>query len=217
MLADIKSIVQPLAETLGPLAEVVLHDFSDLAHSVVAIAGNVTGRHRGAPITDLVLGRIKAGRFEDMINYENRLEDGRVLRSSTIFLRDQSGKCVGCLCINFDITRFKQARCLLDALCETRRLDENKEQFPNDVAEMAKLMLEEAVARIGCPVESMRKWHKLEVVSILESQGFFLIKGSVEIAAETLGVSRQTVYAYLEQIRGSQSPPGERAESPEGE
>lgn len=45
--------VKGLAETFGSNCEVVLHDFSDLQHSIIAIEnGHVTGRSLGSPMME---------------------------------------------------------------------------------------------------------------------------------------------------------------------
>ena len=58
-------------------------------------------------------------------------------------------------------------------------------------------LLRRAIGAIGVDVAEMSKPDKTRVVKDLESRGFFLIKESVELAARTLGVSRYTIYNYL--------------------
>jgi len=206
MLGDFRSIVEPLAKMLGPQGEVVLHSFEDLDHSIIEISGNVTGRPRGGPITNLVLSRIRAQRFENVINYENRLEDGRILKSSTIFVRDAEGNPVGCLCINMDVSGLELAMSVLKGLCNRNPavpVEEPSERFSSDVYDMARTMLAASLNGIGKPVAFMQKDDKVQVVGHLDSQGFFLIKGSVELAAKGLGTSRYTIYNYLDEVRGT--------------
>ncbi|HCN45218.1 MAG TPA: hypothetical protein DIT18_05855, partial [Pseudomonas sp.] len=45
------------------------------------------------------------------------------------------------------------------------------------------------------------KAQKLEAVRQMHDGGLFIVKGAVEKAAAALGVSRYTVYNYLEEIR----------------
>ena len=117
ILAALARAVPGLAKALGNGTEVVLHEFSHPESSVVAIAGEVTGRKVGAPLTDLVLRLLRQGRVtEDLINYPSRTPDGRPLRSSTVFVRDESGQVVGCLCINFELTRWMVAGSAISTL-----------------------------------------------------------------------------------------------------
>ncbi|RBH49962.1 hypothetical protein C3F00_035265, partial [Pseudomonas sp. MWU13-2860] len=47
-----------------------------------------------------------------------------------------------------------------------------------------------------------KKADKKQAVAQMLEQGLFIVKGGVERAAEALGVSRYTVYNYLDEIRG---------------
>ena len=43
---------------------------------------------------------------------------------------------------------------------------------------------------------------RIEIIRFMETRGIFLMKGSVEKAAEKLGVNKVTVYSYLDEVRG---------------
>jgi predicted transcriptional regulator YheO len=53
----------------------------------------------------------------------------------------------------------------------------------------------------------MRKEHKVQVVAELERRGFFLIKQAAETAANALGVTRFTIYNYLNVVSGISEEP----------
>jgi predicted transcriptional regulator YheO len=98
VLKAVAQVVPGLAETLGEGVEVLVNEFSHPEDAMLAIAGNITGRQPGAPLSDMVLKLLRQGRLEDdMINYSSRTPDGRELRSSTILVRDDEGKVLGCL------------------------------------------------------------------------------------------------------------------------
>ncbi|RYD05326.1 hypothetical protein N752_09785 [Desulforamulus aquiferis] len=48
-------IAQVMADTFGRNCEVAVHDLANLDKSLIYIAGNITKRKPGAPITDLVV------------------------------------------------------------------------------------------------------------------------------------------------------------------
>lgn len=60
---------------------------------------------------------------------------------------------------------------------------------------------------VGVPVGEMSRAQKQRVVAYLDARGAFLIKKSVEQVAARLGVSRFTIYNYLDETNGGQ---GER-------
>ena len=49
----------------------------------------------------------------------------------------------------------------------------------------------------------MNKQAKVEAVRVMQERGLFIVKGGVEKAATALGVTRFTIYNYLEQLRGA--------------
>lgn len=191
LLTSLVPAVHGLAAMLGPGNEVLLHDLSRLPDSIVAIAGDLTGRTVGGPMTDLLLGLIRRGTTQDLINYRTNSPDGRPIRSSTLFLRDADGVAVGCLCVN-------------SAMAETVAADapEQPETFPRDIDSLQRFLIDRAIAKVGVPPEEMKKQHKAAVVRELDEAGFFLIRDSVEHVAGQLDVTRYTIYNYLTEVRG---------------
>ncbi|TQM79543.1 selenocysteine lyase/cysteine desulfurase [Saccharothrix saharensis] len=184
--------VNSLAAALGPGTEVVLHDLGALPNSIIAIAGDLTGRKVGGPMTDLLLGLVRRGTTQDLAGYETYAPDGRVIHSSTVFLRDDQGVAVGCLCVNSDPGPDRRPETAVSAV----------EAFPGDVDTLQRLLVERAVTAVGVPVELMKKSHKSQVVRVLDEAGLFLIRDSVDHLAGVLGVTRYTIYNYLNEIRG---------------
>jgi len=206
-MAAVGRIVPGLARALGDDAEVVLHEFSHPQDSVVAIAGNITGRQVGAPLTDLVLRLLRQGKTdEDRISYPSRSSDGKLLKSSTIFIRDENNAVIGCLCINFDLTRWAVAQHAVEEHCRTQALEDGeRETFTHDVESILDVSVEEALRQVGIPVVMMKKEDKLKVVKALDERGVFMIKGAVDSVAKYLEVSRYTIYNYLDEARGQKS------------
>ncbi len=203
ILAALREIVPSLTRALGDDVEIVLHELSHPQDSAIAIEGNITGRKVGAPLTDLVLRVLRQGRVErDLINYPNRTSDGKVLRSSTIFVRDERREVIGCLCINFDITRWVVAKHVVEGYCRTEPLDDKThETFTQDIEALLRSNIEDVIRQEGMPVAMMKKEDKLKVVKSLDERGVFLIKGAVEAVANVLRVSRYTIYNYLDETR----------------
>ncbi len=189
--------VNSLAAALGPGTEVVLHDLGALPNSIIAIAGDLTGRKVGGPMTDLLLGLVRRGTTQDLAGYETYAPDGRVIHSSTVFLRDDRGVAVGCLCVNSDPGPNRRSDTADAAVSGVSAV----EAFPGDVDTLQRLLVERAVTAVGVPVELMKKSHKSQVVRVLDEAGLFLIRDSVDYLAGVLGVTRYTIYNYLNEIR----------------
>jgi predicted transcriptional regulator YheO len=98
----LSQIVEPLSRVFSN-SEVVLQDLAKLPNSIVAIAGNLTGREVGDPATDVLLKQAVKGEVRTNVNYRSQLSDGRQIRSTTIAIKDSSGQAIAALCINSDI------------------------------------------------------------------------------------------------------------------
>ena len=190
---------------LGDRYEVILHDLSHVESSIVGIEGSITHRKIGGPATNYLIQLLReyGDEAKDSINYKNVMPYGRVLRSSTIFIRDNDGKIIGSLCINQDLTDFMVANRLLERLVEFKNEEHEvpKEMFAQDISEVMESMVGSELALVNKPVAYMQKEDKLALVDDLEHKGIFDVKGSVEYVAECLGVTNFTVYNYLKEIR----------------
>ena len=105
-----KRLAHALALQFGSGCEVVVHDLEakDPSHSIVAIEnGHVTGRKLGDGPSHVVLEALHAGdaKLEDRLCYLTKTADGKILKSSTIFIRDDAGHTVGIFALNYAIRR----------------------------------------------------------------------------------------------------------------
>ncbi len=64
-------------------------------------------------------------------------------------------------------------------------------------------LIQMAEGQIRLPISQMSRAQKQQVVRFLDERGAFSLKKSVETVADALGVSRFTVYNYLDSTRGS--------------
>ncbi len=206
ILAQLADLVEPLHRTIPGSNEVVLHDLAKLPNSIVAISGNVTGRGVGSPATDSLLRAVAGGAVETSVAYETRLPGGRELRSSTMIARDDAGTPVAALCINVDVTMWRAVHALATSMLPVSPIapsagaEDRGEDFVNDVDELAQHLVAQAITAVDVPLDLMQKRHKMTVVEDLKDRGFFMLKESVEMAAAALGVTRFTIYNYLNEI-----------------
>lgn len=206
LLQSVLPMVEGLAQTFGRHCEVVLHDFSKPQNSVVAIAnGHITGRSIGSPMTERGLKALRQKDFgENLIRYKTVTQNGRILKSSTFFLRAEEGKVIGCLCINLDITELTMAQQYLSQIAATNedQHHEVEETYSQNVNEMLYQLVGKVIDRLPRPVAYLSKEEKVLVVKELDEMGIFMIKGAVEYLAEKLCVSRYTIYNYIDEVRG---------------
>ncbi len=208
ILENMKPVVKGIAKTFGKDCEVVLHDITDPYNSIVAIENShITGRGLGGPMSDINIDRIKNGDFkEDQLNYTKKTPDGRVLKSSTIVIRDEKQKPIGCLCINFELSKYIVVRNAINALCATdeENTTDGESGFETtNINDILCNLVNNVLDSLGKPVAYMSKEDKVEIVKMLDQKGAFLIKGAIDYVAKILCVSRYTIYNYLDEIRVS--------------
>jgi predicted transcriptional regulator YheO len=198
-----KRTADMLVNMFGSRCEVAVHDFKDLKHSLVYLAGNVTGRKVGGPITDLVLTELRKDPSEirDIPNYKTQARNGTVMKSSTVFLRDMEGKVVGALCINYDITQMLLFAGDVEEFLGFDASQSKSENFHSTVQEVIHDMVDQVISGFKKAPGQLMLEEKVECVRLLEEKGAFLIKGSTDYLAGVLGVSKFTIYNYLQKIR----------------
>lgn len=192
-----------LVKMFGSRCEVAVHDFTDLKKSLIYLAGNVTGREMGSPSTDLVLNELtkSVSDIEDLPNYKTRLPNGITMKSSTIFLRDEEEQVIGALCINYDISMMIQYETEIQDFISFTKTEEKSETFYNTVQEVIQDMVDQVLTGFNKAPSMLSLEEKIECVRLLQEKGAFLIKGSTDYLASVLGVSKFTIYNYLQKIR----------------
>lgn len=203
----LKPVMSAIVSAVGPHCEVVLHDLSarDLDHSIYAIEnGHVTGRVVGGPSTNLGLEVLKdPSANHDAFGYRGRTADGRELLSSSVYYRDTEGRVIAALCVNVDLTPLQTVSSLLSALIPSRKTaeDDPREVVSPDINSVLDRMIDEAIDSVGKMTTTMDKSDRIAVLRHLQERGAFAIKRAADIVAKRLGVSRVTVYGYLDEVR----------------
>lgn len=216
-LTVLKASLQALGSVVPGNLEILLHDLDHPEHSVVAIVnGQLSGRQVGSPILAapeqdqgfkaLMRATVDQRGCDPVVlpDYPTTLK-GRTLRSATAIFRDSTGHPFASLCVNCDVTGLDAAMAFLQhfqplgATCAPPAHTE-----PADMAVLMAGIIQDALQRSG--QARMNKQAKVEAVRVMQERGLFIVKGGVEKAAEALGVTRYTVYNYLEQLRGDNAP-----------
>jgi predicted transcriptional regulator YheO len=200
----LRPVARGIRCTFGDLCEVVIHDFSNPEHSIVWIEGDVTKRKIGGSVTEIGLALLRGGDDqEDLIGYTHNTKDGKVLRSSTILLRDPKGHVLGCLCINFDITEFLGFKKTMSRFAPEIADAPLPVKFTDQIDEVLGRILEEVRVEQPTPVQLMSREERLSLISALDRRGAFQVQRGVPTIARFLSVSRTTVYKYLETVRAN--------------
>jgi len=200
MYDHMRRVADGIVAVVGSHCEVVIHDFSDLGHSAIYIAGDLTGRRPGAPVPDLSFIKNELDRdTADQLNYLTTIE-GKTFQSTTVWLRDIDGAICGAVCINIDNSGLIKAREIIDMYTDsTRHLSELtvENTFARDLDHLIGLAINSFMAanKIN-DITKMNSDEKIELVQHLDHKGFFQIRGTVNRLADILCVSRASIYNY---------------------
>lgn len=196
----LESLLEALAAHLGADSEVVLHDYAlPVDKSIIAIEnGHITNRRVGDCGTSFSLETIRDGRSKkNRYNYLTRY-DGRLLRSSSLYIHNEKGQAIGSICINSDITDLVMAEKTIQKLMRIPEGEQPKETFANDVNVLLDALIAESIDYVGTPVAKMDKEQKVSGLKYLDQKGAFLIKKAGDKIAKEYNISKYTIYNYLE-------------------
>ncbi len=197
----LKQLSKGLAAQFGESCEIVVHDFDKehFDHTIVAIEnGHVTHRKLGDGPSHAVLQAMKSPEpLTDHLNYLIRTQDGRILKSSTIYVRDEENKVVGLFAINYDITHLLMVESAVKPLITAQTDDKEPERIVQNVNDLLDELIAQSLQMVGKPVALMNKDDKIKAIQFLNSTGAFLITKSGDKVSKYFGISKYTLYNYI--------------------
>lgn len=206
ILESYKHICDGLSDYMGEGYEIVLHSLENFDHSVIKIInGYHTGRTEGAPITDLalaMLAEIKNNPSRNYITYLCHNKKGEPLKSSTMTIRGENGRIIGLLCINFYLnTPYIQ---ILNNFFPSQNgmgQRQENESFSDNVQDLIISAIAEVRGKVESDPTIPAASKKKEIISQLMERGIFNLKDSVIKSAEILGISKNTVYMHIRNLK----------------
>jgi len=201
-----------LSKVIGDNTEVLIHDFTSYQESIVHIInGHISNRAVGDSITDLVLEFLKnesKGDNQYLCNYNSKTYNDKVLYSSTFFIRDEKNDVVGALCLNSDYSEIEKSFSLISSFLPnftnqriTSAKPDVKENLSSDSQQMTLNKIDSVVAEFGITPDRMTIDEKTKIISELHEYGVFMLRGSVQEAAQKLSMSEPSIYRYIKKIK----------------
>ena len=206
----LKQIAAALAAQFGSNCEVVVHDLSaqNTEHPIVHIEnGHVTGRRIGDGPSKIVMEYILHGDEDpqDQLAYLTRTPDGKILKSSTVYIRNSKGKVTAILSINYDISSLLMVNNAISGLISTPEPAREERITTVNVNDLLDDLIEQSVALVGKPVALMNKDDKVKAIQFLSQHGAFLITKSGDKVAKYFGISNIHYILILTQNRRKSS------------
>ena len=196
----LRQMADGIAAQFGSRCEVVIHDVSTMDHSIVYIVnGHVSGRKVGDGGSRVVIEQALQADAQpkDELCYLTRTPDGKILKSSSLYIRNSRGRVEAIFSINYDVTGLMMLRRELDDALDTggKKLEPEKIINVNDVLNE---LIEQSVELVGKPVAMMTKDDKIRAIRFLNQSGAFLVTKSGDKVAKYFGISKYTLYAYID-------------------
>ena len=198
----LRQVAAGIAAQFGSNCEVAIHDLSrDPDRSIVFIAnGHVSGRKVGDGASNVVMEQLRTNdpAPQDHLCYLTRTPDGKILKSSTVYIRDRKGRVSAILAINYDISRLiLMEEALHDLVSTGEEVPAEPERITN-VNDLLDELIQQSVALVGKPAAVMNKEDKVKAIQFLSQNGAFLITKSGDKVAKYFGISKYTLYSYID-------------------
>ena len=202
-----------IAEMFGSNCETVINDLADPLHPVLAIYnGHVSGRTVGS--TQDVTGVEQDLYLDtDVVNLLAVTPSGQQTKSSTFSIKGEDYH-FG-FGINYDFTPLAYANRVLLDLIHTEVDFHSALYKPRDTG--IGELFDAAMLRVGKPVREMTKADRLRVIEPLKGMDAFSYRRAVPYVASHLGVSRYTIYKYLDEVSAKPSDEEEDEAQPDKE
>ena len=202
VLNFLRHLAKGLADQFGPNCEIVIHDLSDnyKENSIVAIEnGHVSNRKVGDGPSLAVLDALKSDpqKLEDHASYLTKTKDGRILKSTTIYFRNDEQKILGVFSINYDITELIMIENAIKPLVSVES-EEKASPIPQNVTDLLNDLIEESTRQVGKPVPLMTREDKIKAIKFLNDRGALLITKAGDKISKHFGISKYTLYSYID-------------------
>ncbi len=199
--------LEALRTTLPLNTEAVLHDLTRPESSVIHIVnGHVSGRKEGdalltGPEDDTgSLGLLDSSqRVSSKVfsGYTATTMTGISLNSASTIYYSSEGVPLVAFCINVDMDAvYRLRRDLVYILSPNIKEDTSQKIF----SKLQDKSLYEVLSKFRPTGSESKVEFRMRVIAEIHALGFFKIKGSVNNVAKALGVTRYTVYNYLDKL-----------------
>jgi predicted transcriptional regulator YheO len=198
----LRQIAAAIAAQFGNDCEVVVHDLSRHPdHCIVAIEnGHVSGRKVGDGASYVVMDQLTQANAqpEDHLCYLTRTPDGKILKSSTVYIRGTHKKVIAILSINYDVSKLLMVEDAVRSLTSVPGPQPSEPERIVNINDLLDELITQSVMLVGKPVALMNKDDKVKAIRFLNENGAFLVTKSGDKVAKYFGISKYTLYSYID-------------------
>lgn len=203
LLTLLEPVAKGIAMQFGTNCEVVIHDVNDTCMNA-SVIDNKNGQiisHQTNDDSSNTMGDVfceDQNKPKEYASYITKRTDGRILKSTTVYLRDAKKKIIGSFSIHYDITSLMLIKNALNPLTSVPCSENNLSHTPLHVNDLLTRLIEESVQKSGKPAACMTREDKIEAIKFLDTRGALLITKAGDKISKYFGISKYTLYSYLD-------------------
>ena len=189
-------MVESVVKLFFPYVEAAVHDL--LSGKIVMLYNNFSNRQVGdkSPLYEL---DVPVGKFPDIFEpYAKTNWDGRILKCTSVTVRDASGVPIALICFNFDTSRLGDLHASLGQLLQIKPTTRNPvDEFGEDWRGHVTSAINHYTEPRNLILDKLTREEKKELLHELYQRGIFNYKNAAVLVARMLHISRTSVYNYL--------------------
>ena len=202
LLNALKQVADGVAAQFGNNCEVAIYDPDENSGYSVVYAVNeyVSGQSVGTQENRTLLEKRNLSNLETRghISYLVKTLEGRVLKNSAVCIRNEQGDAEAVVTIKYDVTELVTLENAIHDLISTENVREKESEPVLNVNELLEQLIQKSVELVGKPVALMNKDDKIKAIHFLSRNGAFLITKSGDKVAKYFGISKYTLYSYID-------------------
>lgn len=130
--------------------------------------------------------------------------DGKIIRTTAQPIYSAKGKIAALVTINHDVTGLMMLQHDVNELLEVHEQEEKAQESTN-ITDVLEELIEQSVALVGKPVSMMNKEDKIRAIQFLDQHGAFLVTKSGGKVSKYFGISKYTLYSYIDANKEEES------------
>ena len=202
ILTMLSQIANGIADQFGSSCEVAIHDpYAEDGESVVYIVNeHLSGQTGSSGSSRLRLRKEDLRELESRgrISYRVRTPDGKVLKNSAVCVKNEQGEAEAVLTIRYDVSKLMILESAIHDLVSTETSHRQETEKVLNVNELLEQLIQKSVELVGKPVPMMNKEDKIRAIQFLSKNGAFLVTKSGDKVAKYFGISKYTLYSYID-------------------
>ena len=195
----LNTMAYTISEMFGKKCEVVVSDLDNPNESVLFIYnGHVTGRDVGDSLTTTKDELVNKSPNGLSLNYKKAYKKNKKeIKSSTIVMNAYGRRLS--FCINYDCD---ELYFISNSLKNFLSMGEEIYKQIDEDESLLEPKFSELLGELEKPFSKMNKRERVDFIRILKEKGVFTVQKSIPYVSKKLGISRYTIYNYLNEIEG---------------